>query len=61
MFNEAGAIHIVVRRHASPGTPDEQIEYYFEVAMLGAKGITREISEEARVQLGPIADKHGRS
>ncbi|MGI6415131.1 MAG: hypothetical protein ACOX1P_05625 [Thermoguttaceae bacterium] len=61
MFNEAGVkIHIVKFGDiGSPGMPDEQIEYYFEVAKaLGAKGITREISEEAARKLGPIADKH---
>ena len=41
------------------GMPDEQIEYYFQAAKaLGAKGITRELSEEAAKRLGPIADKH---
>ena len=38
---------------------DAKIEYYFNVAKaLGAKGITREISESAAKRLGPIADKH---
>jgi sugar phosphate isomerase/epimerase len=61
MFNEAGvAIHIVKFGDiGSAGMPDEQIEYYFRVAKaLGAKGITREISEEAAKRLGPIADRH---
>ena len=38
---------------------DEKIEYYFQAAKaLGAKGITRELSEDAAKRLGPIADKH---
>ena len=49
-------------RHGDIGNgsmPDGQIEYYFQVAKaLGAKGITREISDEAAKRLGPIADKH---
>jgi sugar phosphate isomerase/epimerase len=61
MFNAAGVnIHIVKFGDiGKPGMPDGQIEYYFRVARaLGAKGITREISEEAARRLGPIADKH---
>lgn len=61
LYNDAGVnIHIV--KFGSIGNknmPDEQIDYYFEVAKaLGAQGITREISEEAAKRLGPIADKH---
>ena len=38
---------------------DEQIEGYFQAAKaVGAKGITRELSEDAAKRLGPIADKH---
>jgi len=34
-------------------------DYYFNVAKaLGAKGITRELSEQAARRLGPIADRH---
>jgi sugar phosphate isomerase/epimerase len=61
MYNEAGVnIHIVKFGDiGNPGMPDEQIEYYFNVAKaLGARGITREISEAAAERLGPIADKH---
>jgi sugar phosphate isomerase/epimerase len=61
MFNDAGVnIHIVKFGDiGNPNMPDEQIEYYFQVAKaLGAKGITREISEAAAERLGPIADKH---
>ncbi len=61
MFSDAGVgIHIVKFGDiGNPGMPDAQIEYYFQVAKaLGARGITREISEEAARRLGPIADKH---
>lgn len=61
LYNDAGVnIHIVKFGDiGNPGMPDEQIEYYFAVAKaLGAKGITRELSEEAARRLGPIADKH---
>jgi sugar phosphate isomerase/epimerase len=38
---------------------DDQIDRYFKIAKaLGAKGITRELSESAAKRLGPIADKH---
>lgn len=62
MYNDAGvAIHIV--KFGDIGNkemPDGQIDYYFRVAKaLGAKGITREISEDAAKRLGPIADRHG--
>jgi len=61
MYNDADVnIHIVKFGDiGNPGMPDEQIEYYFQVAKaLGAKGITRELSDEAAKRLGPIADKH---
>jgi len=61
LYNDAGVnIHIVKFGDiGNAGMPDEQIEYYFAVAKaLGAKGITRELSEEAARRLGPIADKH---
>jgi len=61
MYNDAGVnIHIV--KFGSIGDAnmtDGEIDYYFNVAKaLGAKGITRELSEEAARRLGPIADKH---
>jgi sugar phosphate isomerase/epimerase len=61
LYNEAGVnIHIV--KFGSIGDanmPDGEIDYYFNAAKaLGAKGITRELSEEAARRLGPIADKH---
>jgi sugar phosphate isomerase/epimerase len=61
MYNEAGVnIHIVKFGDiGNAGMPDEQIEYYFQVAKaLGAKGITRELSESAAERLGPMADAH---
>jgi len=61
LYNDAGVnIHIVKFGNiGSGGMSDEQIDYYFEVAKaLGARGITREISESAAKRLGPIADKH---
>ncbi|MBC8868749.1 MAG: sugar phosphate isomerase/epimerase [Planctomycetes bacterium] len=61
LYNDAGVnIHIVKFGNiGNPNMPDEQIENYFEIAKaLGAKGITREISEPAAKKLGPIADKH---
>jgi sugar phosphate isomerase/epimerase len=62
MFNDAGVnIHIAKFGDiGNPGMTDGQIEYYFNVARtLGAKGITRELSEEAAQRLGPMADEHG--
>lgn len=62
MYADAGVdIHIVKFGNiGDSGCTDEKIEYYFNVAKaLGAKAITREISEEAAKRLGPLADKHG--
>lgn len=62
MYQDAGVgIHIVKFGNIGDAkVPDEKIEYYFNVAKaLGAKCITREISEDAAKRLGPIADKHG--
>jgi len=61
LYNDAGVnIHIVKFGNiGNGGMSDEQIEYYFEAAKaLGAKGITRELSDAAAKRLGPIADKH---
>lgn len=61
MYNDAGVnIHIVKFGDiGNAGMADEQIEYYFRAAKaLGARGITRELSEEAARRLGPLADKH---
>ena len=61
LYNDAGVdIHIV--KFGSIGDDkmsDQQIDYYFRAAKaLGAKGITRELSEPAAKRLGPIADKY---
>jgi sugar phosphate isomerase/epimerase len=61
MFNNAGVkIHIVKFGDiGNRGMPDQEIEYYFQVAKaLGATGITRELSEAAAERLGPIADQY---
>ena len=58
MFNDAGVnIHIV---KFQPGNlSEEEIDYSFKAAkMLGAKGITNEIGEEACKKMGPIAEKN---
>jgi len=62
MYQDAGVgIHIVKFGDiGDKNMSDGQIDYYFRVAKaLGAKAITREISEEAAKRLGPIADKQG--
>jgi sugar phosphate isomerase/epimerase len=61
LYNDAGVnIHIV--KFGSIGDAnmtDAEIDYYFNVAKtLGARGITRELSEDAAKRLGPIADTH---
>jgi sugar phosphate isomerase/epimerase len=61
MYNDAGVnIHIVKFGNiGNQGMSDAEIEYYFNVAKaLGARGITRELSEQAAKRLGPIADEH---
>lgn len=61
MYNDAGVnIHIVkFGSIGDAGMTDGEIEYYFNAAKaLGAKGITRELSEEAAKRLAPFADKH---
>ncbi|HPC96704.1 MAG TPA: sugar phosphate isomerase/epimerase [Sedimentisphaerales bacterium] len=61
MYNDAGVnIHIVKFGNIGDGNmTDGEIDYYFNVAKaLGARGITRELSEEAAKRLGPIADRH---
>jgi len=62
MYEAAGVgIHIVKFPDiGNTNMPDEQVEYCFNVAKaLGARGITREISDEAARRLGPLADRHG--
>lgn len=58
MYDKAGVgIHIV--KFAPAGWSDEEIDYAFKAAkVLGAKGITNEIGEEACQRLGKFAEKH---
>lgn len=58
MYNDAGVnIHIV--KFAPAGWSDEEINYAFKAAkVLGAKGITNEIGDEACERLGKFAEKH---
>jgi sugar phosphate isomerase/epimerase len=61
LYKDAGvAIHIVKFGDIGDAKmSDQQIDYYFRAAKAaGAKGITREISEDAAKRLGPMADKH---
>ena len=58
LFDDAGIeIHIW---KAEPSTwSDEEIDYAFKTAkLLGAKGITEELSENAVKRLAPFAEKH---
>jgi sugar phosphate isomerase/epimerase len=61
LYNDAG-VNIYIVKFGSIGDAnmtDGEIDYYFNAAKaLGAKGITRELSEEAAEKLGPFADKH---
>jgi len=62
MYADAGVgIHIVKFGNIGDSKmTDEKIDFYFNAAKaLGAKGITREISEDAAKRLGPFADRHG--
>jgi sugar phosphate isomerase/epimerase len=58
MYNDAGInIHIV--KFSPARWSDEETDYAFKAAkVMGAKGITDEIGEEACKRLGPIAEKH---
>jgi sugar phosphate isomerase/epimerase len=61
LYNDAGVnINIIKYRYiGDPCIPDAVIDRYFEVArILGAVGITRELSEDAARRLGPFADRH---
>jgi sugar phosphate isomerase/epimerase len=61
MYNDAG-VNIYIVKFGNIGDAnmtDGEIDYYFNAAKtLGAKGITRELSEEAAKRLGSFADKH---
>jgi len=58
LFNKAGVkIHIV--KFAPANWSDEEIDYAFNAAkVMGAKGVTNEIGEEACQRLGKFAEKH---
>jgi sugar phosphate isomerase/epimerase len=58
MFEKQGVkIHIL--KLGSPKWSDEEIDYAFNVCkVLGAKGISMEISEEAAIRMEPFAEKH---
>lgn len=61
LYKDAGvAIHIV--KFGDIGDKkmtDQECDYYLRAAKAaGAKGITRELSEDAAKRLGPMADKH---
>jgi sugar phosphate isomerase/epimerase len=58
MFNNAGVnLHIV--KFSPSNWSDEEIDYAFKAAkVLGAKGITNEIGDEACQRLGKFAEKH---
>jgi len=58
MFDDQGVtIHILKLGDAR--WSDEEIDYAFNVCkILGAKGITMEISDEAAQRMAPFADKH---
>ncbi len=58
MYDKAGiTIHIV--KFAPAEWSDDEIDYAFDAAkVLGAKGITNEIGEEACKRLGKFAEKH---
>jgi sugar phosphate isomerase/epimerase len=58
MFNKNG-IKINILKLGDSKWSDEEIDYAFNVSkILGAKGITMEISEEAAARLEPFAEKH---
>ncbi len=58
LFNNAGInIHIV--KFSPANWTDGEIDYAFNAAkVMGAKGVTNEIGEEACKRLGPFAEKH---
>jgi sugar phosphate isomerase/epimerase len=60
MYEDAGVnIYIIKFSDLDESMPDDEIEYCFNVAkVLGARGITTEISEEKAKRLAPFADRH---
>lgn len=58
MFNNAG-VNLRIVKFSPSGWSDEEIDYAFKAAkVLGAKGITNEIGDEACQRLGKFAEKH---
>ena len=58
LFDDAG-IEIHIWKAEPSAWSDEEIDYAFKTAkLLGAKGITEEISERAVKRLAPFAEKH---
>lgn len=61
LYHDAGVtIHaVLVGNLGNPEMPDEQIDYCFHLAKtLGARGLTREISDAVAKRLAPFADRH---
>ncbi len=58
MYNDAG-VNIDIAKLGRPEWSDEEIDYAFNVArVLGARGITFEISMDAARRMAPFADRH---
>lgn len=58
-FNDAG-INIHIIKFSPARWSDEEINYAFSAAkVIGAKGVSEEIGEEAVKKLAPFAEKHG--
>ncbi len=58
MFNDAG-INIDIAKIGSPNWSDAEIDYAFSVAkVLGARGISMEVSNETAKRMAPFAEKH---
>ncbi|CAL1516799.1 TIM barrel protein [Chitinophaga sp. MM2321] len=58
MFDEKG-VRITALKLGEKNWSDEEIDYAFNVCrVLGAKGITMEISEEVAQRIAPFANKH---
>ncbi len=59
MYNDEG-VTIHLAKFSPANWSDEEIDYAFNAARaLGAYGVTNEISDEAAMRLGPLAEKHG--
>jgi sugar phosphate isomerase/epimerase len=58
MYNKAG-VNIHIAKFAPSSWSDEEIDYAFKAAkVLGAYGVTDELTEEASKRLGPFAEKN---